>query len=144
VITTTARNRAGLAKTAVRTAEQAERAEGGVHQLPHVVGADQAPRRRADALGNLRDRGPTVDGEHHLVQERRQRDDLTVGAAGQRRRTAITGAGHLAEQLHPVGPGQHLPVGAGDPIGAESGADGDRPGRGVGHAREVGRPRITA
>jgi len=99
---------ADLRLGAVGLAQQPERTQGGVDELPDVVRADQPPGGRADLGRDLLDRPPSVDGDQHLVQQRRQLQDLAVPAAGKRGRPAVAGPREFPEQLDALGAGQDL------------------------------------
>src|SRR5215207_4966847 len=61
----------------------------------------------ADPRGHLLDGAVPVDRREHQVQQRGQLHNLPVTAAHQRRRLAVTGALHLADQLHAVRARRH-------------------------------------
>ncbi len=88
--------------------QQSERAQRRVHQLRHVLHPHQPPGRGTDLGGHLGQRPPPVHRPQHLLQQRRERDDLAVAATDQGRRMAVAGAGDLAEQLHPARPREDL------------------------------------
>ena len=88
---------------AVGLAEQAERAELLLDEVPHVVRGDEAVDPRPEGVGERRVVALAVGRGEQVVQDRRELDRLPVGAAHERRRAPVPGTGDRADELDALG-----------------------------------------